>query len=87
MLNLEESKKRHFTLFKPSKKCDQTKNFFNLFNLNMFFSEYPKTRRVPTELLQNITIVPKIIMISGFGIHAMATCCLLYTSPSPRDRS
>ena len=72
-LNLDESKKHVFIRFKLSRRDDDLlKRFFKLSNWKILLIEYPKTRSVTKELLQNIAIVPKSNVISGFGIHAMA---------------
>ena len=71
-LNFDESKKYVFIRFGTSEKDGMWKCFFNLVNWKIPVMEAPKTMRVTTELLQNTTIVPKIEIIFGFGIHAMA---------------
>jgi hypothetical protein len=72
MLNLDELKTYAFILFRLSKKDELAKRFFKLLSVKMLLIEYPKTRRLTTELLQNTTIVPKIRMMSGCGIHPIA---------------
>ena len=72
MPNLEESKKNAFIFFEISESDEFRKYFFKPANGKIPLSEYPKTKRPPTEQQQNNKKVSKIKTILGSGIHAMA---------------